>query len=189
MSNYKNLYKLIDGLNIKIKKLELVKNSDNNINNNKSIIESYSINHPKENSSSKKYIGLLFSAITDDYESEDNIQHKNLFSFIKLLKSNIVINYTLHLEINFTSLDSIICSIALGIKTKSDSKIKIIKGTKHFFDLANTNINNKVIISNTILYSCETNDELCMVVDFGNNDFGNNCLVNYKKSVIKILYI
>ena len=97
---------------------------------------------------------------------------------------------------NFTPLNSIQCSIAIGIKNTSDTsdtKIKIIKGTKYNFDLAHPSqnlnqINNNIIISNNILYSAEDGEELCIIADF---DFasGSNCIVNSKKSIIKLLFI
>ena len=96
---------------------------------------------------------------------------------------------SLQLELNCTPINSIPCSIAIGIKTQSDTKIKIIKGTKYNFDLTTPNIlDNKIIISNNILYSAEEGEELCIIVDF---DFasGSNCIVNSKKSIIKLLYV
>ena len=184
MNNYKNLYKLIDGLNNKIKTLESV-NSNQIIPTNNTVLESYQIYHSKEVSSTKKYVGLLFDNNINKFESDENSGNKNLYSFIKLTKSNILINYSIQLELNFTPISSIICTLALGIKSKSDSKIKIIKGTKYLFDLANANIiNGHLTISNTTLYLSNGGEELCMIVDFG-----LNCKVNHKKSLIKLLYV
>ena len=200
MTEYKKLYYQIDKLNNKIKKLELFvdgkkQNKFNNLNKNlsqnvsKSKLVSYRIHFPKDSYSTKKYIGLKFDDNPNEYDSDTKSGNQNLTPFIKLIKSNVIINYTLQLELDYTPIDSIICSVAVGIRTTIDSKIRIIKGTKNLFDLATVNkIDNKIIISNTILYSAEDEEELCMIVDF---DFisGTNCIVNSKKSIIKLLFI
>lgn len=219
MTEYKKLYNQIDKLNNKIKKLELyvsekkINTKINNFNPNfnsksnsnkihsidleKSTLVSYKIHFPKESYSNKKYIGLKFednlnsnsNSNSNEYDTDAKCNIQNLISFIKLIKSNVIINYTLQLELDCTPIDSIICSIAIGIRTIIDSKIRIIKGTKNSFDLATANkINNRIIISNTILYSAENNEELCMIVDF---DFisGSNCIINSKKSTIKLLFV
>jgi len=204
MTEYIKLYNQIDKLNNKIKKLELTvdekkskfttysipKNITNNL-SSKSTLLSFRIHFPSESFSNKKYIGLKFDDNHNEYDSDLLSSNKNLLSFIKLTKSNIIINYTIQLELNFTPLDSIICSISIGIRTCSNinSKIRIIKGTKSIFDLASQNvIDNKLNISNNILYSAENEEELCMIVDF---DFssGSNCVINSKKSIIKLLFI
>jgi len=213
MNESNNLYKQIEGLNVKIKKLETIINKtklDNNtkqnvkkINKNiilnqkqnldnqhkiKNKIETYKILHPdpKDNGiGKKKYIGLIFDNNTNLFDSEDNtgIISNKPSPFIKLNGYNIIISYFVLFELNFTPLESVICSIALGIKTKTDSKIKIIKGTKNLFDLSSPNIiNSKLTISNTIIYSSEPNEELCMIVDLG-----SGCIVNNKKSIIRIM--
>ena len=198
MSEYKKLYKQIGDLNNKIKKLENIvgnkKNSTQQINKNisnssKSTLLSYRIHFPSDVQSNKKYIGLKFNNNFDDFNSDEKSNSKNLISFIKLTKSNIIINYTiqLELELDYTPLNPIYCSIAIGIKTLSDTKIKIIKGTKYNFDLVGTNtIDNKLVISNNILYSAEDGEELCIIADF---DSGTNCNVNSKKSIVKILLV
>lgn len=203
MAEYKKLYNQIDKLNNKIKKLELsieekkkqfIKTNCSNLNKNntnvsKSTLFSYRIHFPKESYSTKKYIGLKFDDNPNEYDSDTKSGNKNLMSFIKLIKSNVIINYTLQLELDCTPIDSIICSVAVGIRTFTDSKIRIIKGTKNLFDLATTNkIDNRIIISNTLLYSAEDGEELCMIVDF-NFVSGTNCTVNSKKSIIKLLFV
>jgi hypothetical protein len=203
MTEYKKLYNQIDKLNNKIKKLESsfnikksIENTNSNLPNNNfksSALLSYRIHLPKETYSNKKYIGLMFDNNLNNYNSDDNLNNsdeknigsKNLSSFIKLNKSNIIMNYSIQLEIDFTPIDTILCSIALGIRTIIDSKIRIIKGTKYTFDLTNSNIiNNKFIITNNILYSSEDGEELCIIADFG-----SNCIINSKKSIIKLLYV
>lgn len=190
MSNnhYKNLYKQIDGLNNKIKKLESKKNNSNNPNSKPIVtksIDSFRIHYPKESVSNKKYVGLLFDNNFNNFDSDENTGDKNLSFFIKLPKSNIVINYSIQFELNFTPLEPVICSVALGIKTKSDSKIKIIKGSKYQFNLTSPDIiSNHIVVTNTVLYSSESGEELCVIVDIG-----SNCTVNNKKSIIKLLYI
>ena len=201
MTEYKKLYYQIDKLNNKIKKLEScvnekIQNKINNFNSNKNLssniskstLTSYRIHFPKETYSTKKYIGLKFDDNPNEYDSDTKSGNQYLVPFIKLIKSNVIINYTLQLELNYTPIDSIICSVAVGIRTTIDSKIRIIKGTKNLFDLATNKIDNCIILSNTILYSAEDGDELCMIVDF---DFvsGTNCVVNSKKSILKLLYI
>jgi hypothetical protein len=203
MTEYKKLYNQIDKLNNKIKKLELsveekkkqnIRTNSSSLNKNnrniyKSTLVSYRIYFPKESYSTKKYIGLKFDDNPNEYDSDTKSGNPNLVSFIKLIKSNVVINYTLQLELDCTPIDSIICSVAVGIRTFTDSKIRIIKGTKNLFDLATANkIDNRIIISNTLLYSAEDGEELCMIVDF---DFvsGTNCVINGKKSLIKLLFV
>ena len=128
MSEYKKLYKQIGDLNNKIKKLENIvgnkKNSTQQINKNisnssKSTLLSYRIHFPSDIQSNKKYIGLKFNNNFDDFDSDEKSNSKNLISFIKLNKSNIIINYTiqLELELDYTPLNPIYCSIAIGIKT------------------------------------------------------------------------
>ena len=198
MSEYKKLYKQIGDLNNKIKKLENIvsnkKHSQQQINKNisnisKSTLLSYRIHFPTDVQSNKKYIGLKFNSFNFDFDSDEKSNSKNLIPFIKLTKSNIIINYTIQLELDYTPLNPIHCSIAIGIKTSIDTKIKIIKGTKYNFDLVGPNtIDNKLVITNNILYSSEDDEELCIIADF---DFasGSNCIVNSKKSIIKILLV
>jgi hypothetical protein len=202
MTEYKKLYNQIDKLNNKIKKLELSINDkkqnflthpNKTLSNqtSKSSLISYRIHFPKDSYSNKKYIGLKFESNLNDYDSDEKSLDKNLIPFIKLLKSNVIINYNILLELNFTPIESILCTIAVGIKSQltTDSKIRIIKGTKFIFDLAGSNIiDNKLNITNNILYCANENDELCMIIDFdcGSN---SNCIINSKKSIIKLLFI
>lgn len=214
MNDCNNLYKQIEGLNVKIKKLEstinktktnynsklnikkinknIISNQNQNFDNETKLetkIESYKIHHPNnknlEIGMRKKYIALVFDKNTNSFDSEDNtgLISNKCSPFIKLNGHNVIICYSILIELNFTTLESVICSISLGIKTKTDSKIKIIKGTKHLFDLSSPNIiNSKLTISNTVIYSSELNEELCMIVDLG-----LGCIVNNKKSIIKIM--
>jgi hypothetical protein len=199
MNDYKKLYKQIGDLNNKIKKLEnivcnkkltLEQQINKNISNiSKSTLFSYRIHFPKDSYSNKKYIGLKFNNNLNDFDSDEKTTNKNLIPFIKLIKSNVIINYTIQLELDYTPLNHINCSIAIGIKTLFETKIKIIKGTKYNFDLSGPNtIDNKLVISNNVLYSAEEGEELCIIADF---DFasGSNCIVNSKKSIIKLLFI
>lgn len=199
MSNYKNLYKLIDGLNNKIKNLELCQEKNqNNINKNNinrqqkeesknvlaSKIESYRIQSSNEIVSTKKYIGLMFDSNFNNFETDENSGNKNLSTFIKLPKSNIIINYLIQLELNYTPLSSTICSIALGIRSKTDYKIKIIKGTRQIFDITNCHvILGTINLTNTTIYMSEGDEELCMIADLGSVS-----KVNPRKSLIKLLY-
>jgi len=192
MNNYNNLYKLINDFNERIKKLEIINTENsktqncnkNNIISNNSIIESYQIHQIIENNSNKKYFALLFN----NFEYSMNLKkssNNKLNSFIKLFKSNILINYSLQLELNSDLLSDNVFSVALGIKTKLDPKIKIIKGTKYIFTLNDINIiNGNLTIQNTTIYLSNYDEELCMIVDFSSTFF-----INSKKSIIKLLYI
>lgn len=188
MNKYKNLYKSIDELNNKIKKLETNKKLEINKKLYETNIESYKINYPTDTDNhniNKKYLALLFNSNNNNYDSDNSSTNKKLYPFIKLKKSNIIINYFIQIELNSTPLSSIICSLFFGIKSKSDSKVKIIKGTKYQFDLNTIPIiNNKITISNTILYIAENNEELCIITDFS-----SYCNINNNKSIIKILYL
>lgn len=197
MSEYKKLYKQIGDLNNKIKKLEnivcnKIQTQDkltikNTSNISKSILLSYKIHFPKDICSNKKYIGLKFNNNFNDFDSDEKTNDKNLMPFIKLTKSNIIINYIIQLELDYTPLNPIHCSIAIGIKTSYETKIKIIKGTKFNFDLMSSNIiDNKLIISNYVLYSAEDGEELCIIADLAS---GSNCSINNKKSIIKLLLV
>ena len=205
MNGNHKLYKQIEDLNNKIKKLESVvlnkkqtqlftnnKNTLKSSNTSKSSLDTYRIHFPKESYSNKKYIGLKFDNNFVDNDLNEISYDKNLLSFIKLIKSNIIINYSIQLELNYTPITPIYCSIAIGIKTSSYSKIKIIRGTKYNFDLSSNTIDNMIIITNNILYSAEEGEELCIIVDF---DFASgscsdsHCTLNSKKSIIKILYV
>lgn len=203
MTEYKKLYNQIDKLNNKIRKLELsisekkqnilINNNTKNLKNqtSKSTLISYRIHFPKDSYSNKKYIGLKFDDNPNEYDSDEKSTNKNLIPFIKLPKSNVIINYNILLELNFTPLESILCTIAVGIKSHltTDSKIRIIKGTKYVFDLTTSNIiDNKLNILNNILYSAEQDDELCMIIDFDCSS-DSNCVINNKKSIIKLLFV
>lgn len=199
MSEYKKLYKQIGDLNNKIIKLENIvgnkKLSQQQINKNiscvsKSTLLSYRIHFPTDVQSNKKYIGLKFNDNFNNFDSDEKSNSKNLIPFIKLSKSNIIINYTIQLELDYTPLNPIHCSIAIGIKTSTDTKIKIIKGTKYNFDLTGPNtIDNKLVISNNVLYSAENDEELCIIADFDFASGSSSCVVNSKKSIIKILFV
>ena len=223
MDGYKNIYKLIDGLNTKIKKLEsvvnekkkcdpdqleyYVENTNKNFNaknqtqvqsqTKSSILESYQIAHPTQTYSAKKYIGLLFDNNFNNFESDDIEKKSSLVPFIRLdknkytSKSNVIILYSISLELNFTPIDPFVCTIALGIKSNSNSnskepKIKILKGTKNMFDHTTNFIGKSYTITNTVIYSlgCDCEEELCLIADIG-----SFCKVNSKKSLIKILYL
>jgi hypothetical protein len=189
MSNNKDLYKLIENLNLKIKKLDTQIKSKpisslNNIQNN-TIIKAYSISYPNNHDKNKKYIGLMFDENFDDFSTETNISSKNKSPFIKLKKGNNIINYSLCLDIdNFNS--NQLNYICLGIKDKTSSKVRIIKGSKYIFNLNNKYqiINDKLIINNTIIYMSDNNEELCMITDLTSKS-----KINSSKSLIKILML
>ena len=192
MSN-RDLYKMIENLNYKIKKLDTqMKNKNFNIipSNTKNIsntFKAYGIQYPKTYDKNKRYTGLLFDENFNDFSSENNSNTTTKLPFIKLSNGSNVINYSLNIEIDSNIISQNnqfnIYSISLGIKEKSNSKVRIIKGSKVFFDLNNKNIiNNKITINNTILYSSQLGEELCMIVELG-----SKCKINSSKSLIKIL--
>jgi hypothetical protein len=192
-----DLYKMIEKLNHKIKKLDnQVKNKNWNIipetnkNFNNNIFRAYGIIYPKSYDKNKRYIGLLFDENFNDFTSENNEDIKNKLSFIKLSNGNNTINYSINIEIDDNINQQIgsigsIGSIALGIKEKSNSKVRIIKGSKILFELNNKNsINNKITINNTILYSSQPGEELCMIAELNSKS-----KIISSKSLIKILTI
>lgn len=191
--NNKDLHKLIEGLNTKIKKLEnQIKNNTIGIVNknvtstspNQSQIKAYSISYPKNHDKNKKYIGLMFDDNFNDFSSESNDKSKNKVSFLKLRKGNNIINYSICIDISDIPSNQTINSVCLGIREKNSSKVRLIKGSKYIFDLANRyNIyNDKITINNTIIYMSEDLEELCMIADLN-----SKCKINQSKSLIKIL--
>ena len=173
-----DLYNLINNLNTKIKKLDIYRNKIS-----KTLSFKIFYNN-KLNNSNKKYIGLSFS---ENLEIDfDSINSTNTILFIKLSKNNYLINYSIVFEITSLINKETICSLALGIKDKKTSKIRIIKGSKIFFDINNKSIiiNNSININNTIIYFCNTDEELCMIAEI--NDQIKICS---KKSIIKILAV
>ena len=189
MSEHKKLHNLIGKLNIKIKKLETNCSDKNNI-------LSHYIHLSSNTSSKTKYIGMMFSPCLNYMDDDDKTKTNSdkLIPFIKLQKSSMIINYSIYFELdNYKSIhinkstnqinqinqNNQINSIALGIK--SNSKIKIIKGSKIFFEFTDKN---PTVISNTILYSGEYGDELCII---GNLNIPYTIIS--KKSIIKIMCV
>ncbi len=193
--NNKDLHKLIEGLNTKIKKLEnQIKNNTigivnknipvNNVNTTQSQIKAYSISYPKYHDKNKKYIGLMFDDNFNDFSSESNDKSKNKVSFLKLRKGNNIINYSISIDISDVPTNQTINSVCLGIREKNSSKVRLIKGSKYIFDLSNrSNIyNDKITINNTIIYMSEDLEELCMIADLS-----SKCKILQSKSLIKIM--
>ncbi len=190
MSN-KDLHKLIEGLNIKIKKLDSQVKSNiinivnrNPISNTSSVIKAYTISYPKNHDKNKKYIGLMFDDNFNDFSSDSNEKSKNKTSLIKMKRGNNIINYSVTIDLDEVSNISNTNSICLGIKEKNSSKVKIIKGSKYIFDISNksTIIGNKIILNNTIIYMSQDGEELCMIADLN-----FKCKIIQSKSLIKIL--
>jgi hypothetical protein len=195
--NNKDLHKLIEGLNTKIKKLESqVKNNTINIVNkhtpnnqnyivgHPSSIKAYSISYPKNHDKSKKYIGLMFDDNFNDFSTDSDPKSKNKISFIKMKKANNIINYSICVDIMEIPTNSCVHSISLGIREKNSSKVRLIKGSKYSFDLSNKDniFGDKLIINNTIIYMSEESEELCMIADLS-----PKCKINHSKSLIKIM--
>ncbi len=204
MTSYQNLNKLIENLNSKIKKLDVdlkskptnivqiqkqAKNElQNNISNNLNLsIRAYGISHPKIIDNNKRYIGLMFDENFNDFTSENSGSGSKV-SFIKLKPGNNIINYSVCIDLDEVNniQNNTTCSISLGIKENSNSKVRFIKGSKIIFDPNNRidslGNNNKIIINNTIIYVSVGEEDLCMV-----GDFSPICKVNASKSLIKIL--
>lgn len=168
------LTKLVDNLKNKIKKLE------NQTKSRKEEIQTYRIHSPISNSSSKKYVGLLFN---NNYDTSIEITNsKDSINFIKLRKNNNIINYSITLKVDTNLKDkNNICSFSLGIRDENN-KIKIIKGSKVQYDVLKDTIDGNIIINNITLYEALENQELCLIADLS-----KNCSVINKKSIIKIL--
>ncbi len=192
MSN-RDLYKMIENLNYKIKKLDtqiknknfniIPSNTKNSSPNTSNTFKAYGILYPKTYDKNKRYVGLLFDENFNDFSTDNNSNTMNKLPFIKLSNGSNVINYSLNIDIDNSSSNTQVYSISLGIKEKTNSKVRIIKGSKVFFDSNNKNIiNNKITINNTILYSSQLGEELCMIVELG-----SKCKINSSKSLIKIL--
>jgi hypothetical protein len=173
-STYKDIYKLIDNLKIRIKKLDTLRR-------NSYFIKSYNISLPTHNN--KIFIGLLFDENFNDFCTNSENSNTKI-SFIKL-KGSTIINYSLLLLIDKIPEVHTICSICFGIKT-DQSKVRIIKGSKYIFDISNKNnlVNNQIIINNTIIYSANMHDELCMIAVLH-----DKCKIITKKSIIKVYTI
>lgn len=196
----RDLYKMIENLNHKIKKLDSqVKNKNFNLlpnpikSSNQTIFRAYGINYPKTYDKNKKYVGLLFDENFNDFTSENNDSSNSKIPFIKLSNGNNIINYSFIVDIEDNKLtnqfaiqsiqSNLMSSISLGIREKSNSKVKIIKGSKITFDIKNQ-INNKIVINNTIIYNSNAGEELCMIAELN-----PKCKINSGKSLFKILTI
>lgn len=175
-SNNTQLTRLVDNLKSKIKKLEQSK-----ITHSEGML-TYRIHMPiTNNKSSKKYVGLLFN---NNYDLSSEItDSKDSISFIKLKKTNNIINYSITLKVNINSKDmkDNICTFSLGIRDGTN-KIKIIKGSKIQYDINKESVDGNIIVNNTILYEALDNQELCLIADIS-----KKCTLINKKSIIKIL--
>ena len=196
-----NLYKLVDNLKNKLSKLEAFcktnihqqKNISHiqRLNNNQTILSSYRIFYPKITKNTKKFVGLLFdSNFSDISGTNDIIDDKdiNKLSFIKLNKSNNIINYSITLKVNTLPKESnsdTICTFSLGIRElNGNAKVKIIKGSQMQYCIVKNTIDGNIIINNTILFNSVDNQELCLITTLS-----KYCVLQDKKSIIKILSI
>ena len=208
-SSITDIYNLIDNLKSHIKKLNVSKkyikndyhndHKDNEKIQKINMMKTFRICNPC-NIQNKKYIGLLFDNNFDQLKDDKEVNIENCASFIKLKRSNNIINYSITFDIKEetpidttgTLLSNILkdetnCNycLTLGIKDKKSSKIRIIKGSKNIFNLSTVVIvNNKFIVNSTILYSSNDDDELCLIAELD-----DKLTVNSKKSLIKILMI
>jgi hypothetical protein len=196
-----NLYKLVDNLKNKLAKLEAFCKTNihqqKNIshiprsNNNQTILSSYRIFYPKITKNTKKFVGLLFDSNFSDTSGtndlvDDNNTDINKLSFIKLNKSNNIINYSITLKVNSLLKESnsdTICTFSLGIRElNGNAKVKIIKGSQMQYDIVKNTIDGNIIINNTILFNSVDNQELCLITTLS-----KHCVLQDKKSIIKIL--
>lgn len=187
----RDLYKMIENLNHKIKKLDAqVKNKNFNLGSNSktscsTYFRAYGIAYPKTFDKNKKYVGLLFDENFNDFTSENNLDSNSKLPFIKLSYGKNIINYSISVDIDdIQNNKNNICSLSLGIKEKSNSKVRIIKGSKLTWDSKIQSQSNKVVINNTIIYSSQLGEELCMIVELN-----PKCKINSSKSLFKILTI
>jgi hypothetical protein len=194
-----NLYKLVDNLKNKLAKLEAFckTNIHKNIshiprfNSNATILYSYRIFYPKITKNTKKFVGLLFDSNFADISGTNDIdivddKDINKLSFIKLNKSNNIINYSITLKVNSFIKESnsdTICTFSLGIRElNGNAKVKIIKGSQMQYCITKNTIDGNIIINNTILFNSVDNQELCLITTLS-----KYCVLQDKKSIIKIL--
>ena len=193
-----NLYKLVDNLKNKLLKLESFckgniqrHNIINNKSSNISDFITFRISYPLITKNTKKFVGLLFDKfpienVTSSNSLNDNIEDSNKLSFIKLNKSNNIINYSITLKVNNqikeSSLDTI-CTFSLGIRElNGTNKVKIIKGSQMQYDIVKNSIDGNLIVSNTVLFNALDNQELCLITTLS-----KYCTLQPKHSIIKIL--
>jgi len=198
-----NLYKLVDNLKTKLGKLEAFCKSNinqykNQYSNNQKVASNlltFRISYPKISKNTKKFVGLLFDSnfidsndkdINDETNDKNDSNDSNKLSFIKLDKSNNIINYSITLKVNNipreSNLDTI-CTFSLGIRElNGNAKVKIIKGSQMQYDITKNTIDGNLIINNTILFNSLDNQELCLITTLS-----KHCVLQDKKSIIKIL--
>ena len=191
-----NLYKLIDNLKNKLLKLENVckRNIQNNITNTTkspalSNFTTFRISYPTISKNTKKFVGLLFDQTPESSTNGSNSNDtgdSNKLSFIKLNKSNNIINYSITLKINNQPRESnpdTFCTFSLGIRElNGTNKVKIIKGSQMQYCIVKNSIDGHLIINNSILFNSVDNQELCLITTLS-----KYCTLQSKKSIIKIL--
>ena len=170
-----NLNILIDNFKKKIKSID--KNSSNSFNK----IKTYRISLPKKYS--KKYIGLLFDDsfndnVSDEKSDTDYIKQKSILRLDN--DCNYIINYSIQLKIESSNLNEN-SFFSLGIKEKNNKNIRIIKGSKQQFNNKAMVINNSILVNNTIIFTSENDQELCLIAEIG-----PDVKIINKKSLIKI---
>lgn len=189
MNNCKNIYKLIDGLESKIKKME---HNSKYSRPEKSIkFDTYQVMNPLTVDPNKKYHALFFE--------KNGLE----VQFIKINNSNVVLNYTLYFDIDLKRFkkdgNELMC-VFVGVKSKFSSKVKIMKGTKQLChpDVlvgtgtgtgagAGTSISKAFCcVSNTVIYSGSVieDEELCLIVRSTDGH-----VLNSDKSIFKIMFL
>lgn len=181
MNNCKNIYKLIEGLENKIKKLE--SNTKHLQHDKMTKFDTYQILNPLTMDTSKKYHALFFE--------KNGVE----IQFIKINGSNIVLNYTLYFDIDMGKLkkiggDELMC-VFIGVKSKYSSKVKIMKGTKQlchpdFIPGPGSKSKAFCCIANTVIYSGSIieDEELCIIVRSVDGH-----VLNSDKSIFKIMFL
>lgn len=184
-----DINKLLEKLQLEIKKLDLSYKRKC-----LSEIKTFRISSPQTNSknSNKKFVGLLFDTefnqlINSEDTGNNNFNNSNnKKSFLKLKKSNYIINYCITIKVDEQELNNF-CFLSLGIRDEnsndftSGNKIHMIKGSKQKFNIKQYLVDGMITIKDTIIYQAEENQQLCFIANFGKK---NKLLEN--KSILKI---
>jgi len=147
----------------------------------------YKHNSDNEFINDKKYIGLTFyESIKNYYSQKDDIKETHS---VKLKRDSVyLINYYISMSINKNECEESKYFILFGIKNNSSDKISVINGSKTHFE-SNEIIDesmivdeDKITVNNTIIHYNKEDSEL-----FSFAQIDNNCVINNKKSYLKIV--
>ena len=185
--NKDDINKLLENLKSEIRKMDILCKKKSQL----SEINTFRISSPSINNknSNKRYIGLLFdNEFNQLINSEETGQNSttNKKSFLKLKRSNYIINYCVTIKIDEQEINNF-CFISLGIRDENSSdftsgnKIHMIKGSRQKFSIKHLLVDGMITIKDTIIYQAEENQQLCLIANFGKK---NKLLEN--KSILKI---